>query len=156
AIVVRRQAEVLAADGDHVRIQLDGRHARLRETLVAELRQRGAAEAQLHDAARLRQEQHPHHHHLDVFELDRIGPRQPHRALHPRGAEVQRAHAFEFGDRGRRVAGPGEAGIPGVRHYGNDHAYWTGCQAATVWPFFSVGLKRHSRSAASAAWSRIA
>jgi hypothetical protein len=57
--------------------------ARLRQAAVAELGQRGAAEAQLHDVLRLRVEQHPHHHHLHVFELDVVWLGDAHGALHP-------------------------------------------------------------------------
>jgi hypothetical protein len=61
--------------------------------------------------ARRALEQRPHHHHLHVFELDRVRLGQPHRALYPRGAKVQKTHALEFVDGGRGMAGLGEARI---------------------------------------------
>jgi hypothetical protein len=72
-----------------------------------------AAQSQLHDAFWLRLEQHPHHHHLHVFELDGIGFVQAHGALHPLGTQVQVADAAVFGGGGRRVARVAEGGMAG-------------------------------------------
>ena len=60
------------------------------------------AQAQLDDVLRRRIEERPQHHHLHVFEFDRIRLGQAHRALHPGRAEVQVAHAVRLRDGGRR------------------------------------------------------
>nr|WP_242404610.1 hypothetical protein [Janthinobacterium agaricidamnosum] len=59
--IVRRQRELRTADTDHVGIELDRGDPRLRQAVVAKLGQRGAAEPELDDVARLLVEQHPHH-----------------------------------------------------------------------------------------------
>ena len=109
---VFRQAKPVAAHGQHLRVQLDGRgaHAHL---LAAELGERACAQAQLHGVAlhgviQIGREQHPAHHALHVFQLQRVGLAQVHAALHPGRAQVQVAHRaiFRNADFGQ-PAGPG-------------------------------------------------
>lgn len=103
-LVVRRQLEHACADRDDFRVQFDRGHPRFREFAVAELGQRGAAQAELGQVARRVEEQHPRHHLLRVFEFQPVRLAQPHRALYPLGVEMQVAHAFQFGNRYRGVA----------------------------------------------------
>ena len=46
-------------------------------------------------------QQHPNHHSLHVFQLDRQRLADAHGSLHPRRAQVQVAHTVGFGDGGR-------------------------------------------------------
>jgi len=73
---------------------------------MAKARDGGSAETELHGMAFrhvcLGPEQHPRHHALDVFKLQRLRLADAHGALHPGRAQVQVAHAVGFGHGGRR------------------------------------------------------
>ena len=99
---VLRQAKPVAAYGQHLRVEFDGRGAHA-DLFAAELGECACAQAQLHGVAlhgvvQVGGEQHPAHHALHVFQLQRVGLAQVHAALNPGGAQVQVAHGAVFRD----------------------------------------------------------
>ena len=99
---VWRQAKPVAAYGQHLRVEFDGCGAHA-DLFAAELGECACAQAQLHGVAlhgvvQVGGEQHPAHHALHVFQLQRVGLAQVHAALNPGGAQVQVAHGAVFRD----------------------------------------------------------
>ena len=124
ARIVLRQVEPHPAGGDHRRVELHRGRAHA-QVAVAEAGDGARPESQLDGVAVGHvlgvAQQQPHHHALDVLELQGVGFAHPHRALHPRRAEVQVAHAIllgqgdggEFGFIGSQLARGGFCRRPG-------------------------------------------
>ena len=98
---IGRQLEPLATHRQHLRVEFDGRGAQA-QFLVAELGDGPGPQPQLHgvalgDTGGLNKQQ-PGHHALHILQLDleRLG--HTHRALDPRGSQVQVAHLAIVGD----------------------------------------------------------
>ena len=94
------QAEVHPRRGDHLRVDLHDSHLRLGPVAMQELGDGSGAQAHLQHTPRPlgAAEEQRRHELARVFELERPGARDAHRALHPRRAEVQEPDAALLAD----------------------------------------------------------